>query len=64
MALGERSSAVSAKRRSPPIKGKLVAARVVRYVLITHDLVLDVAGRCRTSALGAVAEIQARRAHE
>jgi hypothetical protein len=33
-------------------------------VLITHDLMSDVAGRCRTSALATVAAIQARRSHE
>jgi hypothetical protein len=36
---------------------------VVRYLLITHDLMFDVAGRCRTFALAAVAKIQARQSH-
>jgi hypothetical protein len=42
----------------------VISFGVVRYVLITHDLMFDVAGRRRTLTLAAVAEIQARRSHE
>jgi len=36
---------------------------VVRYVLILDDLMIDLAGRCRTFARAAEAKIQARQSH-